>query len=275
MVAVVTDSAANVPPDVAAELNIEVVPMYLKFGERSYRDGVDLVGSDFYERLQRDRELATTAAPSPGDFLEAFQRTGSDEIVCVTVAASVSFTHQAASMARDRSAGRVVVVDSGTASMGEGFVALAAARAARDGGTLDEVTSRAREVADRARLLASIDTFEFLRKSGRVGALQAYAATRLDIKPVFKFQHGQPGPVARPRTRGRALSRVVEEAVAEIAGRPVHLAGIHAAAEAEARDMMERVAAQANVVERFVSEFTPVMGAHTGPGVVGLAFYCD
>jgi DegV family protein with EDD domain len=140
---------------------------------------------------------------------------------------------------------------------------------------VDEVVARARSVAGRARLCAAIDTFEFLRRSGRVTKLQAYAATRLDIKPVFRFQHGEAGPVARPRTRSRALARVVEEALAEIGGRPVHLAGIHAGAEAEARDMMARVAAQTEVVEEYVTEFTPVMGAHTGPGVVGLAFYCE
>lgn len=275
MVAVVTDSAANLPPDVAAELGIEVVPMYLKFGEHSYLDGVDLVGDDFYDRLTRDRELATTAAPSPGDFLEAYERTGADEVVCVTVASGVSFTHQAAAMARDQWRRKTVVVDSGTASMAQGFVAMEAARAARSGAGLDDVVARARDVAQRARLFAVIDTFEFLRKSGRVTKLQAYAATRLDMKPVFRFQDGEPGPVARPRTRSRAIARVVDESLAEIAGRPVHLAGIHARARDDAVAMMERVASQADVVERYLTEFTPVMGAHTGPGVVGLAFHCD
>jgi DegV family protein with EDD domain len=275
MVAVVTDSASNLPPDVAAALGIEVVPMYLKFGEHSYRDGVDLVGEDFYERLLRDGDLASTAAPSPGDFLDAFEAAPAGEVVCVTVASSVSFTYQAACMARDQSSRQVAVVDSGAASMAEGFVAMEAARAARLGRTAAEVAARAREVADGVRLFAAIDTFEFLRKSGRVGKLQAYAATRLDIKAVFGFRGGDPGPVARPRTRARALGRVVEETRAEIGDRPVHLAAIHAAAEDEARDIMQRVAAGANVVESFVSPFTPVMGAHTGPGVVGLAFFCD
>ena len=275
MVAVVTDSAANLPPDVAAALGIEVVPMYLKFGEHSYRDGLDLVGEDFYERLLKDGELASTAAPSPGDFLEAFESAAAGDVLCVTVASSVSFTYQAACMARDQSSRNVVVLDSGSASMAEGFVAIEAARAAGRGAGPDEVEARARDVAGRARLFAAINTFEFLRKSGRVGKLQAYAATRLDIKAVFRFQGGDPGPVARPRTRTRALGRVVEETLAEIGGRPVHLAAIHAAAEAEARDIMDRVAALSNVVERYVAPFTPMMGAHTGPGVVGLAFYCD
>ena len=275
MVAVVTDSAANLPPDVAAELGIEVVPMYLKFGERSFRDGVDLVGSDFYARLVRDRELASTAAPSPGDFREAFERSPDDEVVCVTVAAGVSFTHQAAGMAAGQSSRRVVVIDSGSASMGEGFVAMEAARAAREGATLDEAAARAREVAERVRMYAAIDTFEFLRRSGRVTKLQAYAATRLDIKPVFRFRAGEPGPVARPRTRARSLARVVEESLGEVAGRPVHVAGVHVDAPEEAGAMMELVASSANVVERYVTECTPVVGAHTGPGLVGLAFFCD
>jgi DegV family protein with EDD domain len=275
LVAVVTDSAANLPPPLAAGLGIEVVPMYLKFGEASYRDGVDLVGADFYDRLVRDAELATTAAPSPGDFLDAFERTGGDQIVCITVASGVSFTHQAATMAGEQSGRTVAVLDSGSASMAEGFVALEAARTARTGASLDEVVARARSVAERSRLFAAIDTFEFLRRSGRVSKLQAFAATRLDIKPVFRFQHGEAGPVARPRTRSRALERVVEETLAEIGMRRVHIAAIHAGAEADARGMLDRVAEEANVAESHITEFTPVMGAHTGPAVAGLAFYCE
>ena len=275
MVGVVTDSAANLPPDLAAELDIQVVPMYLKFGVDEFRDGVDIVGRDFYERLLRDGELATTAAPAPGDFLEAIERTGQREVVCVTVASGVSATYQAATVAAGRASGNVSVVDSQTASMAEGFVTVEAARAARSGSPFDAVVRRAEEVASRARLFATIDTFEFLRKSGRVNKLEAFAATKLDIKPVFKFQEGEAGPVGRPRTRARALRRVVEETLKEIAGRPVHLAAIHAAAEEEAKGLLDAVSAEVPVVESYTAAFTPVMGAHTGPGVVGLAFFCE
>jgi len=129
VVAVVADSAANVPPDLAGELRIELVPLYLKFGDTEYRDGVDMAPRDFYRRLVRDDEAASTATPSPADFLEAYERTGEREIVCVTIASTMSGSHQQARVAAGRFDGQVEVVDSTNASMAEGFVAAEAARA--------------------------------------------------------------------------------------------------------------------------------------------------
>jgi len=275
VVAVVADSAANVPPDLAGELGIELVPLYLKFGDTEYRDGVDMAPRDFYRRLVRDEEPASTATPSPADFLEAYERTGEREIVCVTIASTMSGSHQQARVAAGRFDGQVEVVDSTNASMAEGFVAAEAARAAAAGGSLAGVAARARHVASKARLFATVDTFEFLRRSGRVTKLQAYAATVLDIKPVFAFRDGEAAPAGRPRTRRRALDLLVERTVAETDGRSVHLAVIHADAEAEANDLAERLAGRAHVVERIVTEVTPVIGAHTGPRLVGTAFFCD
>jgi DegV family protein with EDD domain len=275
MVAIVTDSAANLPSGLASELGIEIVPMYLKFGERVYRDGVDLAPSDFYRRLVEDAEIASTSTPAPADFLEAYERTGQDEIVCVTVASTMSAAHHEASLAAERFPGRVEVVDSMNASMAQGFVALEAARKAGEGSSQAAVADRARAVARAARLCATIDTFEFLRRSGRVRKLQAYAATMLDIKPVFRFSLGDVTAVARPRTRRRAVTRLMEETLAETDGHPIHLAAIHAAAEDEARSLVESISQRAEVVESFVSEVTPVIGAHTGPGLVGTAYFSD
>jgi DegV family protein with EDD domain len=275
VVAIVTDSAANLPGALVAELGIEVVPMYLMFDDRVYRDGVDMAPEDLYQRLVTHSATATTSTPSPADFLDAYRRAGQDEIVCVTVAASMSSAHHEAALAARRFGGRVEVVDSTTASMGEGFVALEAARLAAAGGSLSEVAERAREVAGKARICAAIDTFEFLRRSGRVKKLQAYAATMLDIKPVFRMAAGEIGPVARPRTRRRAIDRVIQETLEEIGERPVHLAAIHAAAEQDARQLIDSIVEQVMVVESHVVAVTPVIGAHTGPGLVGTAFFCD
>ncbi|HEX9236197.1 MAG TPA: DegV family protein [Actinomycetota bacterium] len=270
-----TDSAANLPTELASELGIEIVPMYLKFGDRVYRDGVDLAPADFYRRLVADAEVASTSTPAPADFLEAYQRTGAEEIVCITVASGMSAANHEASMAAERYNGRVVVVDSLNASMAQGFVAVEAARSARSGAGVTEVTRRAQQVAGMARLMATIDTFDFLRRSGRVRKLQAYAATMLDIKPVFRFAQGEVSPVARPRTRRRALDRLVQETVADVGGRPVHLATIHANAEEEARTVGEAISRSADVVEAIITGVTPVIGAHTGPGLVGTAYFCD
>jgi DegV family protein with EDD domain len=156
--------------------------------------------------------------------------------------------------------------------MAEGFVALEAARAAARGASLGRAAAAARAAASDARLFATVDTFEHLQRSGRVSRLQAYAATALDIKPVFAFRDGEPWAVARPRTRRRALDRVVSETVTAAAGRTIRLAAIHAVAEDEARRVAERVQAGADVAELFVVEVTPVVGVHVGPGLVGTAF---
>jgi DegV family protein with EDD domain len=275
MVAVVTDSASNIPAGLAEHLNVTVVPLWLRFGEDGFRDGVDMPPRRFYERLAAGSQTASTATPSPAEFLEAFERTGDREIVCVAVAASVSaVTHQARSAA-ERFDGTVAVVDSMNASMAEGFVALEAARAAAAGATFPEVVERAETVAQRSTLFATVGTFEFLQRSGRVHRLQAYAATMLDINPVFSFRLGEPEGVARPRTRRRAIERLLAEALRTIGDRPAHVAAIHAAADQEAEGIAESIAASATVVERFVVEVTPVIGAHTGPGLVGVAFFVE
>jgi DegV family protein with EDD domain len=275
VVAVVADSAANLPVELARQLGIEVVPMYLTLGGAVYRDGADLTPEDLYERLARDGEPASTSVPSPGDFLEAYERTGQDDIVCVTVASSMSSSWQQATFAAERFPGRVRVIDSMSASMAEGFVAAEAARAAREGAAVDVVVARAGEVAARTRLVATVGSFEFLKKSGRVTTVQAYAATMLDIKPVFAFKDGAIAPVARTRTRRRAVDRIVEETLAGAGSRPLHLAVFHASARQEAESVLDRVASQANVVEHMVVAVTPVIGAHTGPGLLGTASYWD
>jgi len=275
MVAVVTDSASNIPVALARAHGIEVAPLHLSVGEEEFRDGVDLTPADFYARLVTDRAHTSTAAPSPGDFLDSFQRSGQGEIVCVCVAADMSASCNNARLAAGRTDARVEVVDSMSASMAQGFVALEAARAAAAGATLEDVAARARTLAAEATLVATIETFEFLRRSGRVNALQAFAGTRLGLRPVFRFRRGAASGMARPRTRERALARVVEGSLADIAGRPVHLAAFHAAAHRDAEMLLEAIAGSAEVIEQLVVEVTPVIGAHTGPGLAGAAFVCD
>jgi DegV family protein with EDD domain len=275
MVAVVTDSAANVPAGLQSELAISVAPLGLRFGEQAFRDGVDMVGGDFYDRVVSGSEPASTSAPSPGDYLEAYERAGDPELVCVTLAGGLSVANDNARLATELFSGRVVVVDSRSATIGEGFVAIEAARSARSGRSLAEVAARAGDVASAVRVIGAIETFEHLQRSGRVSKLQAYAATKLDIKPVFRLEGGEIKPVGRPRTRGKALARIAEDAVREIGSRPAHVGAFHAHAEDAANDLVARIAAESDVVERFVVEASPAIGAHTGPGLVGVAFFCD
>ena len=272
MVAVVTDSAANVPDAVALELGIAVVPLTVRFGEEVVRDGADQDG--FYERL-RGGEVAATSAPSVGEWLEGFRAATAGDLVCVTLAAALSATHHEAVLAADRFEGRVEVVDSGNASMAEGFVAIEAARGARDGAAVEEVAARARDVAGRVRLLGAIETFDYLRRTGRVTKLQAYAATALSIRPVFGLASGEIEPVGRPRTRSKALDMIAGEVASNADGGRVHIAALHALAEADARGLLDRVRGRVDVAEEFVVTATPVIGANAGPGLVGLAWWSE
>jgi DegV family protein with EDD domain len=272
VVGVVTDSAANVPADLAGELGITVVPLQIRFGDETYRDGEDMDGARFYERL-RAGELAATAAPSVGDWLGGFERSGAGEVVCITLAAGLSATHHEARLAAERFSGRVEVVDSGSASMGEGFVAIESARAAGEG--LDRAIARAREMAGRVRLLGAIESFEHLKRSGRVSKLQAYAATALSIRPVFRLVAGEIEAVGRPRTRSKALAMVADEAVRTAGGSRLHVAALHADAAGDAAALLELVRNRADVVEEYLVESTPAIGGNAGPGLVGLAFHAE
>lgn len=274
-VGTVTDSAANIPASLLERYGISVVPMVLKFGERMYRDGVDLPPADFYDLLTSERVAVSTSGPSAGDFRDVFERSlgHADALVCVTVAAVVSVTHNSATLAAADFGDRVRVVDSQSASMAEGFVAIEAARIAESGAGLEAVEARARDIAGRTALAVTIDTFEFLRRSGRVNALRAFAATTLNVKPVFALRRGSVEQLARPRARSRAVERVVEEVRAAAAAGPLHLGVVHAACPGEASSLADRLREELHPAESHVVEFTPLMGAHTGPGLLGAAFW--
>ena len=272
-VAVVTDSAANLPADLVAAHDISVVPMILKFGDRVLLDGVDLPEGEFYRALVEERVPVSTSGPSVGDFRTAFDHAlaHSDAVVCVTVASFVSATHDSAVQAARAFGGKVHVVDAKSASLGEGFVALEAARLAQTGASVDEVVVQAEDMVERTSFVATINTFEFLRRSGRVNAVLGYIATTLDIKPVFAFRGGKLEQLGRPRTRARAIERLLAEVRA--AGGPLHVGIAHADCAAEAEELAEVVRAEIPHTELFVSAFTPLMGAHTGPGVLGVGFW--
>jgi DegV family protein with EDD domain len=274
-VAVVTDSASNLPRELAESHGIDLVPMILKFGERALLDGIDIPPGQFYKALVEENVPVSTSGPSAGDFRAAFEKalTGADGVVSVNVASFVSATYGTAVLAAKDFGDRVRVIDSRSASLGEGFIALEAARASEAGADLDAVVARAEEVADQMTFVATINTFEFLRRSGRVNAVLAYAGTALNIKPVFAFRHGKIEQLGRPRTRARAIDRLVEEVRAASAQGPLHLGVAHADCEEEANELLERLKAEVPHVETLISPFTPLMGAHTGPGVLGTAFF--
>jgi DegV family protein with EDD domain len=277
-VAVVTDSTAGVSPATAEELGIVVVPLQVVIGATSYADGVDPEASpDSVAKALRDYLPVSTSRPSPELLLETYEEAaarGAGEIVSVHLSAEVSATHESALLAAKRSPVPVHVVDTRQIGAGTGWAAVAAAHVLADGGTCLEAAEAARRRAAATTALFSVDTLEYLRRGGRIGSAAALLGSALAVKPILEVAGGRVEPREKVRTRGRALSRLEELAVLGAEGHDVdvtvcHLANLPAA-EDLARRLQERLAEQLGDRQVEVAEVAAVLGAHVGPGVVGV-----
>lgn len=255
--------------------------MQLAIDGTTYLDDRDLTPTDFYRMLDRLGRPPATSAPSPASFLEAFREAARDAsaVVCVTVSPRFSSSYDSARTAAKELRDTVpdlpvAVIDSQSAAGGQGLIAVEACRAAERGDPLDAVVEATRAVIPRVSLVAYLDTLYYVWKSGRVPRL-AYAGTSLlKLKPIFELSAGEVRNVARPRTGRRAGRRLVELMSERVDG-PVHATVMHADAPDAAEELRERVASEFECEELFVSEFSPVMGAHTGPGLLGIAFWSE
>ena len=278
-VALVTDSAASLPVSLREQYDIEVVPLNLVFEDRTYPDGVE--NGSFYRALKSSRRPPTTTSASPGTYLEAFRRaaTKAPSLLCVTVASRFSGTYQSASqgaqmLAEERPEVAVEVLDSQSATMAEGFIAVEAARAAAAGADLEGVVRHAKEVIPRVGIVAVIDTLEYLARGGRVPRVQAWASALLSVKPIVELRDQDIHLVTRARTRQRAVAQLIPILEQRgLRGERVHLCVQHTDAPEDAERLAEEVARRLEPSEMAVSEFTLVMGAHTGPGLLGIAYF--
>jgi DegV family protein with EDD domain len=280
-VAIVTDSVACIPKEQAEKYGIEVVPIELHFKDRVYRDGIDISPAEFYALLKQAEKPPTTSGSLPGPFLEAYRKVSrrATSILCITLSAKLSGMFNSARVAIEMAKEAlpdiaVGLLDSGTAAAAQGLVVLAAARAAASGESLSEVVETARSVMQRVHLLGMLDTLHYLVKGGHVPKAAALASSLLKIKPIFTITEGEAHPVTNPRTIQGGINRmlqIVEQKVAK--GQPLYIAVMHANALDRAKELMAEISSRFDCTELFITEFTPVMGAHTGPGVIGVAFY--
>jgi DegV family protein with EDD domain len=272
-VAVITDSAASLPPSLAAASGIAVVPMWITVAGSSYRDGELPLATV----VERGVDGVTTSGPSPGEFAATIEETlGPDGAIVLTVAATMSGTNGAAHLAAEMLGPRVRVVDTGTAAGAEGLVVLAAARAARAGASLTEIEQVAQHVADRVRLVATLENLDTLARSGRVPGAAAWAGRWLGVNPIFEFQGGKARAMRPALSRASALDRIVAACrSSQPRGGLLHVAGLHALAPEPAQAMVGALTARATPVEQFIGAFSPVMVAHTGPQLVGLAWWWE
>ncbi len=279
--AIVTDSVACLPKEQVEKYGIEVVPVQVIFEDKTYRDGIDLTPSQFYALLRQAKKLPTTAASLPGPALEAYHKASqrASTILCITLSAKLSGMFNSAIMAAEMAKETlhnvvIKVIDSETAAAAEGFVVLAAAQAAALGESLTEVSEVAKNTIKRVNLFVALDTLYYLVKGGRAPKVAALASSLLKIKPIITVSQGEVRPVANSRTTLGAMKRMLklmeEKIVKEL---PLHVAVMHADALDKAIALRDEISSRFDCAELFITEFTPVMGAHTGPGLVGIAFY--
>lgn len=283
-VAVVVDSAASLPVDMNTDEaeGLYVVPMLLMIGGKTYLDGRDLPPSAFYRMLKGSNETPTTSAPPPASFLDAFSAAAvrSSSIICLTVSSQFSSSYDSARAAVREAknaipTAEIAVLDTESAAGGEGLIAMEAYRAAGRGAGLEEVEAAARAVASKVGLLAYLETLYYVWKSGRVPRVAYAGASLLKIKPLLELSRGQVRNVGRPRTASRATTRMLELMRQRVGSGAVHATVMHADAEAEAVRLRHRVDSEFECRDLFLSEFSPVMGAHTGPGLLGVAFWTE
>lgn len=272
-VRVVTDSTADIPPEMAAELGIAVIPCLVSFGEEVFQDRVELSPDAFFSRLQESGQMPTTSQPPPGAFEQVYLQLteeGAEGIASIHLPRRLSGTYNSAWAAAQAVSERVPVrvLDCGNVAMALGWSAILAARRARRGASVEEVVQAAEETFPRLRVWAALDTLEFLRRGGRIGAAQALLGTMLQVKPLIVVQDGEVQPLERVRTARRALERLRQIAAEHAPFTELAILHTrHPQAAAELADSLAELHPRERMV---IFEAGPVLATHAGPGALGL-----
>lgn len=269
-IAIVVDSVADLPPQVAEEFGITKVPLVVRFGVDVYRDGLDLNPDEFYGKLKTSRVLPQTSVATPADFANTYDKLAekANGIVVITLSSKLSGTYQVALQAVGlmKRQCRVEVLDSQWAVMAQGFIAIAAARAARAGASLEEVLDIARQTIGRVDMRAAFDSLEYLERGGRIGKAQAFLGSLLKVNPVIGMKDGEVHPYARERSRARAIDHLYNFAASF--GNVEGLAVEYAADLDEANRLIQRLHSKYPQVPIYLSRASPVIGTHAGPSLI-------
>lgn len=273
MVRIVTDSASDIPAEVAEDLKISIVPMYVRFGgSEVYRDGVELSTDQFYRKLVTSRSVPTTSAPKMKDFSEVYDKLAAetDEILSIHLSSTFSSTYETALRAsgRTRKECHVEVIDSRTGAMGLGLLVIAAALEAREGLSFKQIVKTVREAIPKARVYVCFETLEYLRRGGRIGKAESLLGSQIRVHPIVGVEDGEIKPVGRERSRSRALERLC--GLAKNSADVEALAVEQGAAPDEADRLSGWLAAMFPGIPIYASMVGSAVGVHTGPRVVGI-----
>jgi DegV family protein with EDD domain len=279
-VAIIADSIACLPRDMVEQYDIEIVSPNIYVNGQVYRDWVDISPSEAYQLLEKAPESFSTSGPPPAAFVEAYRKLsrGAESILCITLSSKVSTVYNAALAAREQverelPGTTIEVVDSGTATGAEGFVVLAAARAAAQGKTLVEAVDAAEEVRHKVDLLFALETIRHAYRTGRIPKVATQLGAWLSVKPLLTWENGVARLIGMTRNKEKAVNQLLEEMHKRVRHRPVHVAVHHAGAAEEGERLKERVQREFACLEVWITELSPIMGYSTGTGALGLAFY--
>lgn len=269
-VKIVTDSTSDLPTEVAKELGITVVPLYVHFGQEVFQDGVDISGNEFYRRLTEGSVLPKTSAPSPDTFKQLYNDLAkeADGVLSIHIASKLSATYESALVGCDGTDCPVSVVDSRTVSMGIGLLAIIAARAANNGATLQEIVELVYNAIPRTRVFFTVGTLEYLRKGGRIGKAQWLLGSLLKIKPIIEISDGHVLGIAKARNHAKAIDKVRECTKAE--SDIEEMAIVYNTTPEEAKSLGHSVGHLIDEDKIIYTTFGPVIGTYTGPGAIGI-----
>ena len=278
-IAIVTDSTAYIPQELVDQYHIHVAPQILIWGEESFLDGVDMYPDEFYEKLKDSKELPTTSQATVASFHKIFEPLVAQgkQILAIVISEKLSGTLQSARQAKamfpDAS---IALVDSRSASMELGFQVLAAARAVEAGKPFQEVVDLAERAKQHTGVFFVVDTLEFLHRGGRIGGAARLFGTAINLKPILQVSDGQVESFEKIRTKAKAYSRLLDVLEERLNGKPnLRIATLHAAAEDDAKGLLVEATKRLNPIETVISQVSPVVGTHVGPGTVGLAYSTD
>lgn len=283
-VGIVTDSTACIPKDLVAQYDISIVPLMIVFEGKSYRDGIDMSPGEVYRIMRRRENLPTTSTPSAGDFLDAYRQLSEqvESILCITLTSLQSQIYDTALVAKETAKEDlpntvIEVIDSRAVGGALGLIVLEAARAASHGADLSQVTEVVHDMMPRVNFFAMLDTLFYLARTGRTGRAAAWAGTLLKIKPIVEHSTatGVTMPVARPRTKAKAVKLLIDIMSERVGNSPVHVIAHHADELEDGEKLKTDIASRFNCIELHLTEFTPGMGVHAGPGVLAIAFYTE
>jgi DegV family protein with EDD domain len=281
-VAVLTDSLGCLPGQLASQWDIGILPINIRFGDKVYRDSVDLSAAEAYELFARNPDAFSTSPASPAQYIQAIRRQAerAKDVLCVTVSSRLSTVYNVASLAGEQVSAefpeiKVEVVDSESVLASQGFVALAAAKEAAAGHDLDSVRRKVEEVKSRVSFVLVLESVRNVYRTGRVPKVAAQAASVLPVKALLTVSHGVVRPLGVSRSVSQGIENSLNKLKCRVSNSRVHIAVMHAYSPDEGEKLRERIASEFNCAELWLTEVSPVVGYALGAGAIGFAYYSD